>query len=105
MYAAAYDEIKTNSDLGLQHSHEAKSGAGNFYLDGSGKDDYSLDFQKLGDDGWELVAATPETETIPDAEFYAGQDFISDTGKLKDSYKPFVNTRTGKILLIFKRQK
>lgn len=102
MKADAHREMLTNAPDWLQHSRAADSASGNFVLNGSaamGK--YGAPLYDLGYDGWELVSAIPQTETIPDAEKFHGQDFIA--GKLQDGYTHFSNIRTGKIILIFKR--
>jgi len=91
-------ELRTNIDLGLQHLQQSDAAAGNFVLDTGNaemnENNSGVDTYKLGNEGWELVSAVPQIETIPDAKFSVGRD-----------YKPFVNIRTGKIILIFKRPK
>ena len=76
MKSAAYQEMTTNGPDWEKHSRSADSDDGNFTLDGSSKmGDYGSDIYQLGQDGWELVAAVPQTETVPDAEKFHGQDF------------------------------
>jgi len=57
---------------------------------------------KNGAEGWELVALVPQLESIP-AEYLSGHDFHEKEPLLTPHFSPFVNTRTGKILLVFKR--
>ena len=57
----------------------------------------------LGAQGWELVSAVPELETIPDADYVGAGDLNPNTGKLEPNTFKAVNIRTGKILLIFKK--
>jgi hypothetical protein len=103
---SAFQESLTNTDLGLKHDRDADSGAGSFLFDGAqGGGKYYADLYYLGNDGWELVSAVPQLETVPDAEKFHGQDFDSASGTLKDGYTHFNNVRTGKIILIFKRPK
>jgi len=82
-------ESDTNVDLGVEHLLFANSHDGSFGFSG-GYDKYSVDLYKLGSDGWELVAAVPQLETEPSAQYRNTR---------------FNNTRTGKIILIFKRPK
>lgn len=104
MEHSAFEEMSTNTDAGLSHSKSAKSDSGSFLFDGAkGGDEYAADLYYLGNDGWELVSAIPQMETVPDAEKYHGQDFDSATSSLKDGYTHFNNIRTGKVTLIFKR--
>lgn len=82
-----YDDAFKNG-VDLEKVHAAESGAGDFHLDvdsANAKEfgKYGLDINMLGQQGWELISAIPQTETIK-----------------ADS---FINTRTGKIILIFKR--
>jgi hypothetical protein len=79
--------MQTNVTQGLKDVHQAESGAGGF--DFAGKlEFYGADLQQLGADGWELVSAVPQIETIPGAQ-------ATDLR--------FSNMRTGKIILIFKK--
>jgi len=55
---------------------------------------YIVDFDRLGSDGWELVSAVTLLETIPDAQYGT-----------ENHPKEFDNTRTGEIILFFKRPK
>jgi hypothetical protein len=76
---AAYKGMDTNQKQGLYEMQQADGSAGDF--------SFTKEVKELGRDGWELVAAVPQTETI-DAKFRAGSS---------------ANIRTGKILLVFKR--
>src|SRR5580698_9433543 len=106
MKTAAYQEMTTNAPNWEDHERAADSGAGDFHLDSNSQmGEYGADMYQLGADGWELVSAVPQIETIPDAKSFHGQDFDASTGKLVDGYTHFTNTRTGKIILIFKRPK
>jgi hypothetical protein len=82
-------ESETNLDLMVKHLFFANSHDGSFEFSG-GYDKYSVDLYKLGSDGWELIAAVPQLETEPNAQYENTR---------------FNNTRTGKIILIFKRPK
>jgi hypothetical protein len=89
MKEQAEAESSTNIDQAIKDENYANADAGDFNLNIVGaeslgwKEKYAADLDKLGKDGWELVAAIPQTETL----------------KAED----FSNTRTGKIILIFKR--
>jgi hypothetical protein len=72
--------------------HQSKSDAGYFRFYSTNRDN---DLSALGDDGWELVAAIPQTETVPDGETL--------DSPLPKTYRAFSNTRTAKVILIFKR--
>ncbi|HEY2329170.1 MAG TPA: hypothetical protein VGI63_05095 [Verrucomicrobiae bacterium] len=103
---SAFAEMRTNQALGLQHWRDAWNDRGNFYLDSLGAgNDYSVDFSQLGSDGWELVAALPQTETLPGVEYQDGSTFNPNTEKLDPNIQKFNNMRTGKIIFIFKRQR
>jgi hypothetical protein len=82
-YNAAYFELATNSSKGLEDMNYEASSPGSFDFYGA------ADLDKLGSDGWEMVASIPQAETIGDARDYDG--------------RIFPNGRTGKIILIFKR--
>ena len=84
--SAALSEAVKNETSGDEHLRDAKRDAGEFKLD-----EISGPFQlyKYGINGWELVAAIPQTETIGDAHNYSGEKFS--------------NVRTRNIILIFKR--
>jgi hypothetical protein len=82
------------NQIDLGKIRDAKNRPGNF----------DLDFYQFGQDGWELVCAIPEIETVPDAEYFDGQDYHETEPYFTDRYKHFVNLRTGKILFIFKRR-
>jgi hypothetical protein len=103
MEQAAFEEMRTNGADWEQHDRDAKSGAGDFHLDGSTQTDTMIDLNQIGADGWELVAAIPQTETLPGVDFDDGTVYNPDTGKLDPKISRFDNTRTGKIILIFKR--
>ncbi|HEY1718543.1 MAG TPA: hypothetical protein VGH42_09670 [Verrucomicrobiae bacterium] len=62
---------------------------------------FSVD--RAGKDGWELVSAIPQIETIAGAKFISGTDYDPASGKVTPHKEIFSNTRTGKIVLIFKR--
>lgn len=109
----ADNRIKDSSKLGdasspdwMKNYRARKSDAGNFSLAGDdvGYQYAGAELNKLGADGWELVGIAPEAETVPDAEYFAGPDYgRMESGKPADIYKPFVNMRTGKMILVFKR--
>ena len=75
----AYLVMKTNSDQGLRDIRSSENSIGGFWMD---------DLYKYGQDGWELVAAVPQIETV-DAKDYDD--------------RRIANVRTGKIILLFKR--
>ena len=88
-------ESDTNSALGKFHLNLAERRDGSFefgasYDTNKTYEKYDVDFYRLGSDGWELVAAVPQLETEPSAQYRNTR---------------FNNTRTGKIILIFKRPK
>lgn len=96
MHELADQEFTTNTDLGLQDLVYADRDAGDFHLDffptnvADLNNSMSTDIYSLGNQGWELVSAVPQTETI-----YAKDDVGSS--------REYSNVRTGKIILIFKR--
>jgi hypothetical protein len=102
---------KTNSTHEwLTKLDEANSSAGLFSLEMmppiagiKGNTTISPDLDTMGKEGWELVAAVPQIETIAGAKFPDGIDY-SD-GKAVEKQSTFSNTRTASIFLIFKRQK
>lgn len=98
----SYHEMETNSAGALEHMRANKADAGGFSLDFATKD-YGADIRAEGRDGWELVSAVPQLETVPDAEYDAGDTYNADTGKFTPRRLPFANVRTGKVILIFKR--
>lgn len=82
-------ELVTNAPDAKLHANNAMEDAGEFHI---GVEDaarlgwdpkYAVDLSALGRDGWELVSTTPLTETVK-----------SDS---------LTNTRTGSMILIFKR--
>jgi hypothetical protein len=97
-----------NASVGQEHLRMSDASAGDFNLDINAPISftdqlYNLNIQKLGQEGWELVSAVPQTETNPDAE--TGENWgIDSQGKAGFlNYRKFSNTRTGAIILIFKR--
>jgi hypothetical protein len=103
--AYGYAMMQTNVDRGLEVIRDAKNDSGDFHLEDGTDDKYYANINQLGADGWELVSAVPQIETIPDAEKEEGTVFNADSGKLDQSIVKFTNIRTGKIILIFKRAK
>ena len=92
MKEVAFNEFLTNEAEGSKHIHFAEDDPGDFHLDSGGSaDKYGADLYQLGSDGWELVSAVPQSETLPGVETSLG-----------DKYN---NVRTGKIILILKRPK
>jgi hypothetical protein len=92
MEESAQSEISTNSEAGLQDIASARFDAGDFHLDQPpGKEtdleQFGLDIYALGQQGWELVSAIPQTETTHPVSH---DDVIA-------------SVRTGKVILIFKR--
>ena len=85
----------------LEEYRSEKSDAGDFDFDSSVAQKYGVALRDYGNDGWELVAAIPQAETVPQAEYWDGHDFSHDPPR--DIYKSFSNFRTAKIILIFKR--
>ncbi|HEX5398842.1 MAG TPA: hypothetical protein VFY06_07325 [Verrucomicrobiae bacterium] len=80
----AETEMLTNIDQAVSNINDAKQSAGEFHLDNAAQQDhYNTWLTKSGLQGWELVSAIPQTETM--------------------NGKDFKNVRTGKIILIFKR--
>jgi hypothetical protein len=73
-----------------------KSSGGAAYLDES-------QIHIWGQEGWELASTFTEMETVPDAEYFAGQEYIGGAEKFRDTYKSFSNQRTSRVVLIFKR--
>jgi hypothetical protein len=88
LHESAMQEQQTNTILGGRHLLYADNNGGDFDFNTDGKT--GADFFQLGEDGWELVAAIPQTETVQS---------MNDVGV------PQANIRTGKIILIFKRPK
>jgi hypothetical protein len=90
---AAFQEVKTNIIAAERHLGAAQRNAGGFILVTSPGDgwrrDSAIDISKIGAEGWELVSAIPQCETI-----YATDDITE---------QKYPNVRTGKIILIFKR--
>ena len=78
------DEQRAFATNGLKEVEFLNGDPGDFYFDSSLM---GVDLSKYASDGWELVAAVPQLETVR---------YVSDS--------PF-NVRTGKIYLIFKRAK
>jgi hypothetical protein len=104
MKDVAYQEMLTNAPDWQKHERSADSGSGDFHLDSGGQmGEYGADLRQLGSDGWELVSAVPQIETVADAESFHGQDYDAASSSLKDGYTHFSNVRTGQIILIFKR--
>jgi hypothetical protein len=91
-------KTKVASDEWIEAFRSEKSDPGDFWR-------LENELDKIGSDGWEIVACMPELESLPQAEFFDGQDYHETEPHFTPRYKPFVNIRTGKILLIFKRQK
>lgn len=60
----------------------------------------NLEFNKLGQEGWELVSAVTQTETVwPTLDVrrnFDGSKFVAEREKIS-------NTRTSRIIFIFKR--
>ena len=99
----AEHEMSTNTSSGLDNLRYYKSDPGSFDFEASLYSSESL--ISMGGAGWELVSAVPQIETIPDAEYLAGHTYIPSTSTLNPDYLPFANTRTGKVILLFKRPK
>lgn len=96
---AVLNVMKTNSDLATIEIQYAEKDCGSFdfdstYLNEKYGDQYAVDFDKLGADGWELISAVPKLETLPNVEY--GSEVNPHT---------FNNTRTATIILLFKRPK
>jgi hypothetical protein len=104
MEQAAFEETLTNAPSGLDHSRDANNSQGEFHLDGGSQmGKYGADLYQLGMDGWELVAAVPQEETVAGAEYYDGDTFNTTANSFDKVYKKFNNVRTGRIILILKR--
>jgi hypothetical protein len=111
-----YKVVTVKNDIGEIEEYEATnkipssaiidcdSDSGEFHLNEGGSDDYRVDMDELGREGWELVSAVPQIETVPGAEKEVGTVFNVGTDKLDPNMVKFTNIRTGKIILIFKRQ-
>ena len=84
----------------LKESEMAKQDMGTFEL----PLDVKAELSDMGHDGWEMVSAVPEIETVPNVEYPGGRVYNPDTQKLEETTIKAANIRTGKILLIFKRQ-
>jgi len=101
-YYMQEEAYKNGTDL--DKIRNAKSGAGDFQLVVTGPSwkgsDYGVDLNALGQEGWELVSAVPQAETVPDAE--TGERWDPNKASFS-SYRSFNNVRTGKVILIFKR--
>lgn len=95
------EHLDLNSTNFLDAYRYEKSDPGDFDFDSPEPRKYHQALDDYGADGWELVSAVPMTETIPKAEYSTGFDY-SRTPPIED-FKPFINIRTGKIILIFKR--
>jgi len=96
--------MQTNVVAALKAVRLAKADAGSFHLESGPNGEYSDYINVLGAQGWELVSAVPQIETIPDAEQEVGTAFNPDTKTLASSFFRFSNVRTGRIILIFKRR-
>jgi hypothetical protein len=104
MKESAFEEMKTNGAEWMEHSRQADNTSGDFNFDTiiqMGK--YGADLAAIGREGWELVAAVPQMETLPLVEYQDGTIFNPATGRLDPNIQKFNNIRTKKIVLIFKK--